>query len=282
MTGALSHPAPLRIAMWSGPRNISTAMMRAFGNRRDCAVSDEPFYGAYLAATGLQHPMREEVIASQPQDWREVAAYLTGPPPGDRPLWYQKHMTHHMIDGFGLNWTDGLVNAFLIREPEAVLASYARKRQDFTLAEIGLPAQVALFERAADRLGKAPPVIAGADVLADPRGALTALCEACGAPFDEAMLSWPPGPRDSDGVWAPAWYEAVERSTGFGPPQAEARFEDLPDALKRIAEAGRPYYEQLARFRLAIVGRSHTREGGYPDVPVAAPAAKCGYPPPRV
>lgn len=243
--------APLRIAMWSGPRNISTAMMRAFGNRRDCAVSDEPFYAAYLVATGLDHPMREEVIASQPNDWREVVATLTGPAPGGKAIWYQKHMTHHMVQGFGRDWIDGFVNAFLIRPPEAVLASYAQKRADFSLDEIGLPAQVALFERAADRLGEAPPVIEGADVLADPRGALAALCKACGAPFDEAMLAWPAGRKISDGVWAPVWYEAVEKSTGFGPPQREARFEDLPDALKSIAAAARPLYERLARFRLA-------------------------------
>jgi hypothetical protein len=242
---------PTRIAMWSGPRNISTAMMRAFGNRVDCAVSDEPFYGAYLYATGLDHPLREAVIASQPKDWSEVVAHLTGPAPGARAIWYQKHMTHHMIDGFGREWTDRFVNAFLIRAPEAVLASYARKRQDFTLAEIGLPAQVALFERAADRLGRAPPVIEGAQVLADPRGALAALCETCGVAFDEAMLSWPAGPRDSDGVWAPAWYEAVEKTTGFAAPQSETRFEELPDALKRIAEAGRPLYERLSRHRLS-------------------------------
>ena len=242
---------PIRIAMWSGPRNISTAMMRAFGNRADCAVSDEPFYSAYLHATGLDHPMRQAVIASQPKDWREVAAALTGPPPGARAIWYQKHMTHHMIEGFGRDWTDGFVNAFLIRAPEAVLASYARRRQDFTLEEIGLPAQLALFERAADKLGRAPPVIEGGDVLADPRGALTALCLACGINFDEAMLSWPPGPRASDGVWAPAWYDAVEKSTGFAPPRPEARFDDLPEALKSIAEAARPLYEKLARHRLS-------------------------------
>jgi hypothetical protein len=244
--------ATVRIAMWSGPRNISTAMMRAFGARADCAVSDEPFYAAYLEATGLDHPMRAEVIASQPTDWRAVAAALAGPAPGGRPVWYQKHMTHHLLDSFGLDWTDGFVNAFLIRAPAAVLASYARKRRDFTLPEIGLPAQLALFDRAADRLGRAPPVLEGAQVLADPRGALTALCAACGIAFDPAMLSWPPGRRETDGVWAPAWYEAVERSTGFGPPESAARVEDLPDPLKRLAEAAEPYYERLARHRLAI------------------------------
>jgi hypothetical protein len=253
---------PIRIAMWSGPRNISTAMMRAFGNRADCVVSDEPFYSAYLHATGLDHPMREAVIASQPKDWREVAAALTGPAPAASAIWYQKHMTHHMIEGFGRDWTDGFVNAFLIRAPEAVLASYARKRQDFALEEIGLPAQLALFERAADKLGHAPPVIEGADVLADPSGMLTALCEACGIGFDEAMLCWPAGPRASDGVWAPAWYDAVEKSTGFAPPRPEARFDDLPEALKPIAEAARPLYEKLARHRLsAKLGAAPVQKG---------------------
>jgi hypothetical protein len=249
-SGARNRQAPLRIAMWSGPRNISTAMMRAFGNRLDCAVSDEPFYAAYLVATGLEHPMREQVIASQPTNWRQVVAELTGPPPEGKPIWYQKHMTQHMLAGFGRDWIDGFANAFLIRAPESVLASYAQKRSDFTVEEIGLPAQLALFERATDRLGAPPPVIEGNDVLTDPRGALNALCKALGAPFDEAMLAWPAGRRRSDGVWAPAWYEAVERSTGFGLPQPEARFEDLPDGIKSIAEAARPLYDRLARFRL--------------------------------
>ena len=124
-------------------------------------------------------------------------------------------------------------NAFLIRAPEAVLASYARKRPGpLGLDEIGLPAQLALFERAADRLGRAPPVIDGRDVQADPRGMLGALCAALGLAFDAAMLAWPPGRRDSDGVWAPAWYAEVEKSTGFAPPAAEPGFDDLPDSLK--------------------------------------------------
>ncbi len=150
-------------------------------------------------------------------------------------------MTHHMIAGFGRDWTDGIVNAFLIREPAAVLASYARVRPDFALDEIGLPAQVALFERAADRLGKAPPVVEGAQVRADPRGALTALCAACGVAFDEAMLSWAPGPRDSDGVWAPAWYGAVEKSTGFQyAANARRGSKTYPTALKLPRRGGTP------------------------------------------
>jgi hypothetical protein len=241
---------PVRIAMWSGPRNISTAMMRAFGNRADCAVSDEPFYAAYLTATGFIHPMREEVVASQPTDWREVADAMLGPIPGDKPIWYQKHMTHHMVAGFGRAWIESCTNAFLIRAPEAVLASYARVREDFTLEEIGLPTQVELFFRAGDRLGHTPPVVEGQDVLADPEGLLRALCQALGVAFDPAMLSWPAGGRPTDGIWAPAWYATVETSTGFAAPRPEPSFDDLPDQLKPLAEKARPLYETLAAHKL--------------------------------
>nr|WP_295661808.1 HAD family hydrolase [Polymorphobacter sp.] len=239
----------LRIAMWSGPRNISTAMMRAFENRDDTVVSDEPFYAAYLAMTGLDHPMRAEVLASQPNDWRDVAATMTGPVPGGRPLWYQKHMSHHMIDGIGLDWSDACRNAFLIRAPEQVLASYVRKRSEVTLDDIGIVRQAELFDRVAQRSGSAPPVIESADVLAAPRQTLAMLCAALGLAFSERMLGWPAGPRASDGVWAPAWYDVVERSTGFAslPATTEA---ELPDALKTIADAARSFYDGMARWRL--------------------------------
>jgi hypothetical protein len=239
----------VRIAMWSGPRNISTAMMRSFENRPDTAVVDEPFYAAYLAMTGLDHPMRDEVLASQPNDWREVVPTLTGPAPGGRPVFYQKHMTHHMLPDIDLGWVSACRNAFLVREPAEVLASYAVKRGEVTLADIGVERQRDLFERECDRLGKAPPVIEGRDVLGDPRGLLGRLCAALDLRFDEAMLAWPAGPRDTDGVWAPAWYDAVERSTGFGAKPADL----LPqpaDHLRRIADAARPHYERLVAFKL--------------------------------
>ena len=239
----------IRIAMWSGPRNISTAMMRSFENRSDTAVVDEPFYAAYLAATGLDHPMREEVLVSQSTDWTVVAAWMSGPGPG-APVFYQKHMTHHMLPGVDLDWTAACVNAFLIRDPAAVLASYVRKRGEVSLADIGVERQGELFDRECDRLGRAPPVVEGADVLAAPEATLTALCAALGIPFSRQMLTWPAGPRDSDGVWAPAWYDAVERSTGFGPPPNDAE-PDLPDDLRRIADAARPFYERLAAHKLA-------------------------------
>ncbi|MES2442952.1 MAG: HAD family hydrolase [Pseudomonadota bacterium] len=237
--------------MWSGPRNISTAMMRAFENRDDTAVSDEPFYAAFLHRTGDIHPMRDEVIASQPADWREVAAAMAGPAPGGSAVWYQKQMCHHMLPDFGLDWLDACTNAFLIRPPEQVLASYAVKRVDATLADIGVVRQNEIFDRVADAQGGAPPVIEGADILADPRGTLARLCEALGIPFSEKMLAWPAGRRASDGVWAPAWYDAVERSTGFTAPARVATFDDLPDALKPVAEAARPYYERMARYAIS-------------------------------
>lgn len=236
----------VRIAMWSGPRNISTAMMRSFENRPDTAVVDEPFYAAYLAGTGLDHPMRAEVLAAQPTDWRAVVAGLDRL---DAAVIYEKQMSHHMLPGFGLDWAAGRVNAFLIREPAEVLASYTVKRAEVTLADIGVERQRELFEREADRLGHAPPVVLGADVLADPEGMLRALCVALGIAFAPEMLRWPAGPRASDGVWAPAWYDAVERSTGFeAPKRTEPR--PLSADLQRIADETRPHYEALARYRL--------------------------------
>jgi hypothetical protein len=237
----------VRIAMWSGPRNISTAMMRSFENRTDCAVVDEPFYAAYLAQSGLDHPMREAVLASQAQDWRAVAKGLAEAAPA--PVFYQKHMTHHMLPGFGLDWTAACANAFLIRDPAAVLASYVRTRAAVTLEDIGVVRQHELFDREADRLGAAPPVVEGADVLADPRGTLSALCTALGVPFREEMLAWPAGRRDTDGVWAPAWYEAVERSTGFAAPE-RPEAAPLTDDLRRIADRAWPHYEALATCKI--------------------------------
>ena len=245
---------PVRIGMWSGPRNISTAMMRAFENRPDTAVIDEPFYAVFLSASGVDHPMREEVLKAQPTDWREVVQSLLGPVPGGRAVFYQKHMTHHMLAGIGRDWMRACRNAFLIRPPEPVLASYTRKREAVSLADIGFVQQRELFEREADHLGAPPPVIEAGDVLADPRATLTALCAALDIPFREQMLSWPAGRRASDGVWGAVWYDAVERSTGFAPPRPEPGLSDLPEHLRPIAEAARPHYERLAAFRLGSSG----------------------------
>ena len=243
-----------RIAMWSGPRNISTAMMRAFENRADCVVWDEPFYAAELFRSGRDHPMRDDVIAAGETDPDRVVKRLLGDlDDRDKPratVFYQKHMTHHMLPGFDRSWITQVRNAFLIRDPVRVLASYTRTWADVTLTDIGFVQQSEIFDAVADRLGHAPPVIESADVLADPRGTLTALCGALAIPFREEMLSWPPGRRKSDGVWAPAWYANVERSTGFAAPTPESTPIKLPPALQRIADAAQPHYERLARFRL--------------------------------
>ena len=245
---------PIRIALWSGPRNISTAMMRAFENRPDTAVVDEPFYAAWLKESGADHPMREEVLLSQPTDPAAVAAALLGPAPGGRAIFYQKHMAHHMTPAMDLSWMAGCRNAFLIRPPEEVLASYAVRRAgaEVTLADVGFERQAELFDREAQRLGVAPPVIEARDVLAGPEAALTALCEAVGIAFSPAMLAWPAGRRTSDGVWAPAWYDAVERSTGFAAPRPAPSMGGLDPVLRPVAEAARPFYERLAAHRLRV------------------------------
>lgn len=238
----------MKIAMWSGPRNLSTALMYAFASRADCAVTDEPFYAAYLAATGIDHPMREAVIASQPTDPEKVAQALTGPNPEGKPYWYQKHMTLHLIPAFDCAFLKGLTNAFLIRHPAQVIASYARKREAPTLADIGFVQQAELFDRVADLTGTLPPVISAEAIRADPRAALTRLCAALGLPFDPAMLSWAPGPKPQDGVWAPHWYGAVHRSTGFEAP--EGPLPDLPPAFQRLADRAMPHYDRLAALAL--------------------------------
>jgi hypothetical protein len=243
----------LRIAMWSGPRNISTAMMRSFEARGDAAVSDEPFYAAYLDRTGIDHPLRDRVIASQSRDPREVAAMLLGAVPGGKPVWYQKHMTLHLLEDFGRDWMSQVQNAFLIRDPTAVLASYALKRAAVTAADLGFAQQHELFAREADRLGAAPPVVDAADVLANPAGTLERLCKALGLGFTPSMLRWPPGLRPTDGVWAPAWYHSVEHSTGFEAPAAApaaAPSRVLQAHLQRLADGAQPHYEALRRHRL--------------------------------
>ena len=253
-TGAGSPPPPVRIAMWSGPRNISTAMMRAFENRADTTVVDEPLYAAYLRTTGIDHPGREEILAAQDDDWRHVTDELTGPVPGGRAVWYQKHMTHHLLPQMGRDWLGRVTNAFLIRDPAGVVASYARVRGEPTLDDLGFPQQAEIFRACADAAGTAPPVVDAADVLAAPRAVLVELCRRVGIAFDPAMLSWPAGPRPTDGVWAPYWYASVEASTGFGPPPT--RTPDVPEHLRDLLDRCRPYYDELAPHRIRAVAAS--------------------------
>lgn len=239
---------PVTIAMWSGPRNISTAMMYSFGNRPDCFAWDEPFYAFSLKNHGNDHPMRDEIIARHESDWDTLVETCLAPPPAGKSVFYQKHMTHHMLKGFDRAWILPLTNAFLIRRPERVLASYARKWADVSLRDIGFVEQAEIFDLVADRLGRAPAVIDADDVLADPRRTLGRLCEACAIPFDDHMLSWPQGPKSFDGVWAPHWYNAVWASSGFAAP--EERAVELSPPLAKIADAAQPCYQRLRQYKL--------------------------------
>ncbi|MFV0360926.1 HAD family hydrolase [Tropicimonas sp.] len=232
----------MRIVMWSGPRNLSTAMMYAFGARGDCAVSDEPFYGAYLAATGIDHPLGDEIVAAMKTDPARVAARCAGPVPDGRPHWYQKHMAHHMLPGFPLGWAEACVNVHLIRHPARVIASYAARRERPTLDDIGFRQQAALF----DRLGGV--VVDSADIRRDPETTLRRLCEAIGLPFTPAMLAWPPGGRAEDGVWARHWYGAVHDSTGFAGPEGD--LPEVAEELQPLLEAALPYHATLAARKI--------------------------------
>ncbi|HTG79510.1 MAG TPA: HAD family hydrolase [Sphingomicrobium sp.] len=238
----------IRIAMWSGPRNLSTAMMRSFGSRSDTFVSDEPFYGAYLKATGDLQPMADQVMASMDCDWASVARTMAGPCPTGAPIWYQKHMAHHMVGPIAHDDLPSLTHAFLIRDPARVVASYAAKRVAVRPDHLGVERQVEFFEREADRLGRAPPVVDSADILANPEGVLSRLCREIGIEWDPAMLLWQAGLRETDGIWASHWYDAVAASTGFGPPdQGQV---ELDDDARRVADTCRPYYERLAEHRI--------------------------------
>ena len=244
MTPSIHHGH--RIAAWSGPRNISTAMMRAWENRGDCVVSDEPLYAHYLATTQLDHPGRDDVIAAGDTDWRSVTAALGGPIPDGRTIWYQKHMTHHLLPGMDTAWVHGLSHVFLIRDPDLVVDSYLKSRASVAAEDIGLLQQVQLFDEVADRLGQAPPVIDAERFLREPEAQLRGLCSRLNLPFTERMLNWPAGPRASDGVWAPHWYAAVWQSTGFEPWRP--RTPRLSSEAQAVADRCRPAYEHLRAY----------------------------------
>ena len=229
--------------MWSGPRTVSTALMRAWENRPDTVVSDEPLYSFYLHRTALAHPGRDTIIASQPTDWRVVLAQQTSAPlPPGVAIGYAKHMTHHLLPEVDRAALAPLRHAHLIRDPRELLASYARVLAEPTLADLGLSQQAEIFETFGG------PVVDSRDLLADPEGMLRALCRALDVPFDDRMLSWPAGPRASDGVWAPYWYDSVHASTGFAPYRPPAQ--TLPARLEPLAERCQPYFARLHQYRL--------------------------------
>ena len=240
---------PVRIAMWSGPRNISTAMMRAWGNRSDTAVIDEPFYAYYLERTGKDHPVAAEVVATGETDWRKVAVRLTKEPvPAGKSIFFQKQMTHHLLPAIDREWISGLTNCFLIRDPREVILSYIKKNPEPELEDLGFVQQCEIFNFVRERTKMVPPVIDAKDVLENPERMLRLLCDAIAVPFDKSMLSWPPGLRETDGVWAKHWYDAVARSTSFEP--YKSRQGNVPGHLEKIYEQGRECYEKLFDHRL--------------------------------
>ena len=240
-----------RIAMWSGPRNISTAMMRAWENRADTAVVDEPFYACYLTTAKLVHPMQEEVLASQSNDWNEVIrSTLRRALRHDQVIQYQKHMTHHMVGDIDEEWFSSVSHAFLIRHPAAVAASYSQKRDSLCAEDIGFKRQKELFDMACQNGDLPPPVVESRSVLMNPHKTLSALCTKLGVPFDNNMLKWPSGKRVTDGAWAPHWYQAVEQSTGFSPYKEKSV--SLTAQLQQVVNESLPYYEAMAEHAIVV------------------------------
>lgn len=239
----------IRVAMWSGPRNISTALMRSFENREDCAVVDEPLYAYYLKTTGLDHPGRDEVIASQSTDWPTLRRQLLEDDVA-APVYYQKHMAQHLMPEMGMDWLKGLSNCLLLRNPDYVVASYSKARPEVTPSDLGFEQQKAIYDYLLAETAVAPLVVESSEILKNPQAMLSAICERMGFAASDAMFSWPEGKRDSDGVWAPYWYAAVEKSTGFAPYTAKEV--ELSAAQQEVADACRPYYEALMEKRFTI------------------------------
>nr|WP_319947385.1 HAD family hydrolase [uncultured Shimia sp.] len=237
----------MKIAMWSGPRNLSTAMMYSFGNRTDCAVVDEPFYAAYLALSGLEHPLRAEIMASQPQDPKAVAASLLGINPDDKSHFYQKHMTHHMIPGVPRDWMRDVVNVFLLRHPARVAASYAIKRENPSLEDLGFRQQSELYDLV-EGWGQTPIVIDSHDIRDNPKAMVEKLCDAIGLQFEDNMLSWPEGGHKDDGAWASHWYGSVWNSSGFA--GAEGPLPKLSKDLDAVVQQALPHYEKMQANKL--------------------------------
>lgn len=243
------NPSPIRIAIWSGPRNISTALMRAWENRDDTFVHDEPLYANYLLRTGIEHPGREEIIGTYATDWVRVVEQISQAPlPTGDAIYYQKQMAHHLPLDQDLSWMLHLRNGFLIRNPSEVITSYRKVRPDLTLDDLGFPQQIHLYQYLTDHLPSTPPIIDARDVLTDPERILRSLCEALDVPFSKRMLSWPAGPRESDGIWSRFWYRSVEASTGFAPYQPKD--ERPPAEYGALLEEAMAIYTQLHQQRI--------------------------------
>ena len=240
----------VRIAMWSGPRNISTALLRSWGNRRDTYVCDEPLYAHYLSRTGYDHPGADQIIAHHETDWRKVVSWLTGPIPDGKTVFYQKQMAHHLIDSVERDWIYGLNNCILIREPLEMLTSLLKIYPEAGLLDTGLPQQLELVDELERRNGRKPLIIDSRDLLGAPGAYLEAICAEVGIGFSEDMLRWPKGPRDTDGVWARHWYSRVYETTGFVPFRSKG--ETLDDDKRDLLDRCNDIYSTLYEARLRI------------------------------
>ena len=234
--------------MWSGPRNISTALMRSFENREDTFVTDEPFYAHYLQHTNVDHPMRDEVIKSGNPNWAAVSDYLTNTIPDEKSVWYQKHMAQHNLPGVDLEWAEKVFNCFLIRDPKEVILSYTKKYEISSVYQLGFPQQFDLFTQLREKRGVPPIVLDSKDILIDPGSMLKKLCRILDIPFTDKMLKWPKGRRNSDGIWGKHWYNAVEQSTSFQAYQKKS--EKTPIEYTAIYEESIEYYLQLYNHRI--------------------------------
>ena len=240
----------LSIAMWSGPRNLSTALMRSFAQRADGQVWDEPFYATYLVQTGIDHPMREEVIADGISDASSVISACLERARKPKTVFYQKHMTLHMVPAIDRAWMRQVNNAFLIRAPQKVLASYAKKRQSVSAEDLGFGRQLELFKQVCDFTGDAPPVIDSTDIRRAPEKMLRALCGRLGIDFDPAMLSWEKGPSVDDGIWGKHWYDGIWKSTGFAPPEENSK--PLPDHLQVLCDTVMDDYLAVEKYKISL------------------------------
>lgn len=238
----------MHIAMWSPPRTISTAFLRSWENRPDTYVCDEPLYAYYLNATGLDHPMAKEIIAEHDHQWQSVVDWLTGPVPEGREIFYQKHMAHHLLPAVDRGWLDRVTNCFLIREPREMLTSYVRKNGLPRLEDTGYPQMLEMFRQVCSHSGATPPVVDSRELLEDPPRVLNLLCDALSIPFSDKMLSWPPGPRATDGVWAEHWYPEVVTTTSFGTYRPKP--DSLPAELNDIFAKCDEIYQELFEHRL--------------------------------
>ena len=236
-----------KIAMWSGPRNISTAMMRSFENREDTYVIDEPFYAYYLKKTNLNHPLRQEVISSQESRLNNIIESITGLIPNNKMIWYQKHMVHHIPRNINMDWVKSFENCFLIRHPKDVIISYSKRNSINGIGDLGYIHQKYLFQKIKKITGKYPSVFDSKDILLNPKKYLKIMCNDFKIDFSEKMLDWPKGPRETDGVWASYWYKNVMNSTSFNIYKESKK--KFPPKYNYLLEECLPYYEYLYSYK---------------------------------